>query len=301
MLTVKVKAHAKINLSLDILYRRVDGYHELESIMQSVALHDVVTIAVDPDAEVRTMDPTQLIRVSCDSPEVPADDENIAFKAARLLMRNTGKFMPMRISIAKNIPVEAGLAGGSSNAAAVLVGLNHLWKLGLNRTELMDLGQKIGADVPFCVTGGTALVGGIGEKVTQVKTKIPEFGTVLVKPSFGVSTAEVYRALDLKEASHCNTLGMLDAVVAGDLDRICASLGNLLESVTLPRYHSLQEIKDELVRAGSCGVLQTGSGPTIFGLVPDLASAQKIAAKLESQYPTVIATSFYHKGQEIGE
>ncbi|MBO8126783.1 MAG: 4-(cytidine 5'-diphospho)-2-C-methyl-D-erythritol kinase [Firmicutes bacterium] len=301
MLTVTVKAHAKINLSLDILYRRVDGYYELESIMQSLSLYDLVKVAVDPETEVRTMDPRELIRVAADSPEVPADEENIAFTAAKVMMRRSGYFMPIRIKITKNIPVEAGLAGGSSNAAAVLVGLNHLWNLGLTTCELAEIGQKIGADVPFCIYGGTALVGGIGEKVAPLRRKGPEFGVTLVKPAFGVSTAEVYRSLDLSMAEHPDTLGMMDAVIQGDLEKICSHLGNTLEGVTIPRYHILSEIKDDLLSAGACGVLQTGSGPTVFGLSPTLKKAEEIANKLKDKYPTVLATSFYDRGQEIVE
>ena len=298
MLTTTIRAHAKINLSLDVLYRRVDGYHELESIMQSLALHDLVTLTANPDAEVRTLNPTQLIRVTVDNPEVPSDEENIAFNAAKILMRRSGNYMPLQIAIAKNIPVEAGLAGGSSNAAAALWGLNQLWKLGLTPAELGEIGQKIGADVPFCLQGGTALVGGIGEKVTSVPSKCKDFGVILVKPTFGISTAEVYRSLDLKKVVHPNTLEILDAVVAGDLAGICANLGNVLESVTLPQYQTLVEIKEALLQAGAQGVLQTGSGPTIFGLTSDLEQAQGIAKKLEGKYPTVIATTFWGKGQE---
>ncbi len=299
MLSILVKAHAKINLSLDILYRRVDGYHEIESIMQSIGLHDVVTISVDPDAEVRTLNPTHLIRVATTSPEVPADEENIAFNAAKLLMRHSGKFMPIRINIQKNIPVSAGLGGGSTDAAAVLVGLNHLWRLGLRPAELAEIGEKIGADVPFCISGGTALVGGIGEKVTPVRRRGEDFGVVLVKPAFGISTAEVYRNLELGQAKHPNTLGMLDAIIEGDFTRVVDNLGNLLESVTIPRYQSLQEIKETLLSAGANGVLQTGSGPTIFGLLPTGAAATEVAAKLADRYPTVLATTLFSKGQEI--
>lgn len=299
MLSIVVKAHAKINLSLDILYRRVDGYHELESIMQSIGLHDVVTISIDPDAEVKTLNPAHLIRVATTSPEVPADEENIAFTAAKLLMRHAGKYMPIRINIQKNIPVAAGLAGGSTNAAAVLVGLNQLWRLGLRPVELAEIGEKIGADVPFCIFGGTALVGGIGEKVTPIRRRGEDFGVVLVKPAFGISTAEVYRSLDLAEVRHPNTLGMLDAIIEGDFTRVVENLGNVLESVTLPRYQSLQEIKMALLSAGASGVLQSGSGPTIFGLTPTGAAAMEVAAKLRDRYPTVTATTLSAKGQEI--
>lgn len=275
-----LKAHAKINLTLDVHGRRTDGYHEVEMIMQSIQLHDCLEL------QPREKE----ISLTVSGLTVGSGEDNLIIKAARLLQNLARPECGAAIHLHKEIPVSAGLAGGSTDAAATLRGLNQLWNLGLSQEQLMELAVKLGADVSFCLSGGTALAEGIGEKLRPLP-KAPGFGVILVKPSFGVSTAEVYRGLDLNNLGpRPDTRGMMTALAQGDLAKVADGLVNVLESVTLKLYPQLKEIKQELIRAGCRGALMSGSGPTIFGLTGDVQTAAEIAGKINHLEGRVIVT-----------
>jgi 4-diphosphocytidyl-2-C-methyl-D-erythritol kinase len=254
---ISIKAPAKINLSLDVLHKREDGFHEVEMIMTTVDLADRIELTLLEENKI-------IIDVS--EGFVPSDNRNLAFQAAQLLKDRFNVEKGVRISIQKNIPVSAGLAGGSSDAAATLRGLNELWNLGLSLDELANLGAKIGSDVSFCVYGGTALATGRGEKIKHISAP-PPCWIILAKPPIGVSTAEVYRNLKLEDLSHPDIMKMSSAIEARDYEEICQQLGNVLETVTFKLYPEVQRIKDQMLRFGADGVLMSGSGPTVFGIV----------------------------------
>lgn len=261
-----VKAPAKINLSLDVLYKREDGYHELEMIMTTVDLADRLELSLLNNND---------ITVYSHSRFVPDDERNLAYKAAKLLKERCNVNKGVGITIEKNIPVAAGLAGGSSDAAAVLRGLNKLWDLGLSLDELAEIGTEIGSDVAFCVYGGTALAKGRGEIITPIPAP-PNCWVVLAKPPIGVSTAEVYEKLQLDKVEHPNINEMLQAIHNRDYKGICNNLGNVLESVTLNHYPEVKAIKDDMKRFGADAVLMSGSGPTVFALVQHDSRMQRV-------------------------
>ncbi|BDH59923.1 4-diphosphocytidyl-2-C-methyl-D-erythritol kinase [Lysinibacillus sp. PLM2] len=252
-----VKAPAKINLTLDVLYKRPDNYHEVEMIMTTVDLSDRIGLELRKD---------NLIKISSTSSIVPDDERNLAYQAAQLLKDTYKVNEGVSITIDKEIPVAAGLAGGSSDAAATLRGLNKLWGLNLSLDTLAELGAKIGSDVSFCVYGGTALATGRGEKIEHISTP-PACWIVLAKPKIGVSTASVYGGLQLNGIEHPKTSQMMRAINENDYDLMCQSLGNVLESVTFKLHPEVVMIKEQMKKFGADGVLMSGSGPTVFGLV----------------------------------
>jgi len=252
-----VKAPAKINLSLDVLGKREDGYHDVKMIMTTIDLADRI--------ELELLEQNRII-VTSHNRYVPDDQRNLAYQAAALLKEIFGVKLGAQITITKNIPVAAGLAGGSSDAAAVLRGLNKLWGLNCTIDELAQIGAKIGSDVSFCVYGGTAIATGRGEKIEHIDSP-PPCWVILAKPSQGVSTATVYQNLNLNEIEHPNVDGMIDAITNQDYKQICDSLGNVLESVTLKFHPEVAMIKEQMKRFGADAVLMSGSGPTVFGLV----------------------------------
>ena len=252
-----LKAPAKINLSLDVLYKRRDGYHEVEMVMTTIDLADRLEIE-----EISAND----IKLFSQYRFVPDDDRNLAFQAAKLIKERFGIKQGVSISLEKNIPVAAGLAGGSSDAAAVLRGLNTMWRLGLTSHELAKLGAEIGSDVSFCVYGGTALAKGRGELITPLPSP-PHCWVILAKPTIGVSTADVYKRLNLNEISHPNTQAMIEALQTNDYKKLCNNLGNVLENVTLQLHPEVTAIKEHMIKFGADAVLMSGSGPTVFGLV----------------------------------
>lgn len=254
---ISLKAPAKINLSLDVLHKREDGFHEVEMIMTTVDLADRIELTLLEENQ---------IKVDVSEGFVPNDHRNLAYQAAKLLKDRFNVGKGVLISIKKNIPVSAGLAGGSSDAAATLRGLNELWDLQLTIDELAILGAQIGSDVSFCVYGGTALATGRGEKIKHISAP-PPCWVILAKPPIGVSTAEVYRNLKLDHLEHPNINNMISAIDNNDYQLICSQLGNVLESVTFKLYPQVQRIKEQMERFGADGVLMSGSGPTVFGLV----------------------------------
>jgi len=257
MMRVLEKAPAKINLSLDVLHKRDDGFHEVKMIMTTIDLADRVELVDIPLNEIRIVSHNRF---------VPDDQRNLAYQAAKLLKDRFNIKRGVSISITKTIPVAAGLAGGSSDAAATLRGLNKLWELGLTLDELAVLGAEIGSDVSFCVYGGTALATGRGEVIQQIDPP-PHCWVVLAKPTIGVSTADVYRNLNLQTIQHPDVDGMINALHRNDYEEICSLMGNVLEDVTLSMHPEVANIKDQMKRFGADAVLMSGSGPTVFGLV----------------------------------
>lgn len=256
-LKLLVKAPAKINLSLDVLGKRQDGYHEVKMIMTTIDLAD--RLELTELAEDR-------IEILSHNRYVPDDQRNLAYQAAKLLKEKFNVKKGVSITIEKTIPVAAGLAGGSSDAAATLRGLNKLWNLGLTIDELAELGAEIGSDVSFCVYGGTAIATGRGEKIEHIKTP-PSCWVILAKPHIGVSTADVYGNLKLNRVTHPNVDKMVDVINAGDYKGICDTVGNVLEDVTFAMHPEVARIKAQMKRFGADAVLMSGSGPTVFGLV----------------------------------
>jgi len=265
-LRVLEKAPAKINLSLDVLYKRPDGYHEVEMIMTTIDLADRIELCSLPDDE---------IRIHALNRYVPNDRRNLAYQAAKLIKDKLKIKKGVKIIIDKTIPVAAGLAGGSSDAAAVLRGLNKLWNLGLSFEELAGLGAEIGSDVPFCVYGGTALARGRGEKITELPPP-PPCWVVLAKPDIGVSTADIYSRLDVSTITHPNTEAMMEAIKNRDFEGICKNVGNVLEEVTLKLYPQVASIKEYMLRFGADAALMSGSGPTVYALVRHDSRMQRI-------------------------
>jgi len=264
---ISVKAPAKINLTLDVLAKRPDGYHEVEMIMTTVDLADRVDLHLLGSGQ---------ITLDCSASFVPDDIRNHAYKAALLLKERYRVQAGVRIYIEKQIPVAAGLAGGSSDAAATLRGLNQLWNLGLSLDELAEIGAEIGSDVPFCVYGGTALATGRGETITHLTPPAPCW-VILAKPPIGVSTADVYGNLRVQEiVNHPPTGQMLQAIRNQDFHLMCRSLGNVLEEVTLSLHPQVRQIKDMMMASGADGVLMSGSGPTVFALVQKEGKVHRI-------------------------
>ncbi|MBB6447479.1 4-(cytidine 5'-diphospho)-2-C-methyl-D-erythritol kinase [Bacillus benzoevorans] len=261
-----VKAPAKINLSLDVLYKRPDGYHEVEMIMTTIDLADRLELTLLDRKEIRILSHNRF---------VPDDQRNLAYQAARILQERFSVDKGVAIMIEKNIPVAAGLAGGSSDAAATLRGLNKLWQLGLTLDELAELGAEIGSDVSFCVYGGTALAKGRGEIITPLPAP-PTCWVVLAKPFIGVSTADVYRRLSLNGIKHPNTQEMIEAIEYGDFAGVCSNLENVLEDVTFKLHPEVALIKEQMKRFGADAVLMSGSGPTVFGLVQHDSRMQRV-------------------------
>jgi len=261
------KAPAKINLILDVIRKREDGFHEVEMIMTMVDLADRL--------EMEPLSRDQII-ISSQVGYIPLDEKNLAFQAAQLIKERYGVKQGVYIHLDKKIPVAAGLAGGSSDAAATLRGLNRLWQLGISEQELCQLGAELGSDVPFCVTGGTALATGRGEKLERIANP-PQCWVVLAKPPINVSTADVYGRFRVNKVDqHPSVSDMISALEAGSFSSMCNSLGNVLEQVTLNLYPEVRQLKESMIRLGADGVLMSGSGPTVFGLVSKQAKLSRI-------------------------
>jgi len=288
---IKLRAPGKINWTLDVINKRKDGYHEVEMLMQSISLWDEIIIT----------ECDQGIKIRGNSADMPLDESNLAAKAARLIMDSFDITTGVCIDINKNIPVAAGLAGGSTNAAAVLVGLNKLWKLGLSPARLAEMGTGLGADVPFCILGGTAIARGIGEMLTPLPA-LKGIPLILVKPPFGVSTEKVYKSLDLgKVGFHPDSKKVYDILAAGNLQLLRSNMSNVLEQVTSDLFPEINEIKASLDKAGAVVSMMTGSGPTVFGVFETEADAQQAVKKLKMQYSQVFYLSSYDRGIEITE
>lgn len=272
------KAYAKINLTLDVLNRRTDGYHNVKMIMQAIDLYDEITVELLEK---------EGIVITSDSPFVPCDETNIAYKAARLMLQRADSKSGVSVHISKRIPVCAGLAGGSTDGAAVIVALNSLLGLGLSKSELMEISAPLGADVPFCIMGGTALAEDIG----TVLTALPSFResvVLLVKPPINVSTPWAYKNLKLDGVTHPDVDGMIKCLETGDYGNFYSCMGNVLETVTVPEYPIISRIKKDMLELGAEFSMMSGSGPTVFGFFSDIASAEKAAQSFEKKFDEVI-------------
>lgn len=287
MKELNLRALAKINLGLDVLRRREDGYHEVRMVMQTVYLYDKIVLR-------RTRKPG--IEVSTNLYYLPVNENNLVYKAAKLLMEEFSIPEGVHISLQKYIPVAAGMAGGSSDAAAVLFGMNRMFRLGLSREELMERGVRLGADVPYCLLRGTALAEGIGEKLTPLKPA-PRCPVLIAKPAISVSTKFVYEHLVLDENTvHPDIDGVVAAIEAGDVRAMAKAMGNVLETVTCVHYPVIGQIKETMMEHGAMNALMSGSGPTVFGLFEDKAAAKEALYALKEQNlaKQVYLTDMYH-------
>ena len=265
------KAYGKINLGLDVLRRRPDGYHEVKMIMQMVDIYDTLTFEKREDDQ---------IVLSANREEIPCDESNLIYKAAKLLFDYKQVAYGVNIHLEKKIPVAAGMAGGSTDAAATFTGLNELFELGVSQQELMELAVKVGADVPYCILGGCALSEGIGEVLTPLPNP-PYCEMVIAKPDINVSTKYVYENLNLPELkTHPDIDGMREAIEAGSLEGIIERLENVLESVTVKKYGIIQDIKDEMISLGASNAIMSGSGPTVFGFFGSKEEAEAAKEKI---------------------
>lgn len=257
MIMMQLEAKAKINLGLDVLRKRPDGYHEVKMIMQSVELHDDLEMEVTEEAG---------IHLTCNVEGLPTDGSNLICRAADLLMKEKQVDKGVRIHLTKRIPMAAGMAGGSTDAAAAMLGINELFDLGFTKKELMDRAVRIGADVPYCIMGGTALSEGIGEILSPLPD-MPDCHILIAKPDIDVSTAFVYGNLKAAELTwHPDIDGMTEALREQSLEGITDRLGNVLETVTVPAHPVISAIKEQMKKSGAMGALMSGSGPTVFGI-----------------------------------
>lgn len=271
---LELKALAKINLGLDVLGRRENGYHDVRMVMQTIYLYDDVILKKRKELG---------IKVDTNLFFLPVNEHNIAYQAADLLIKEFGISDGVEIRLTKHIPVAAGMAGGSSNAAAVLFGMNRMFELGLSEQELMDRGVKLGADVPYCIMRGTVLAEGIGEKLTPL-APMPKCYVLVAKPSVSVSTRTVYEKLDSKEiVDHPDIDGLLHGLEKGDLIQVAHSMGNVLEQVTVSDYPVIEEIKNAMKEAGALNAMMSGSGPTVFGLFKERSRAKKALALIRKR------------------
>lgn len=268
---MRLQAFAKINLGLDVLGKREDGYHEVRMIMQTIRMYDQLDMrkSVEPG-----------IHLTTNKKYIPVDENNLVWRAAKLMMGTCGIIEGVSIHLHKVIPVAAGMAGGSSDAAATLVGMNRLFHCGLSKEKLMELGVQIGADVPYCVLRGTALAEGIGEKLT-VLPPMPDCWILIGKPGISVSTKYVYTTLDLNtDTVHPDIDGMKKALEDGNLYGITERMGNVLQDVTIPAYPEVERIKEQMKALGAVNAMMSGSGPTVFGIFDNEEKAQKACQKL---------------------
>lgn len=274
MQQVRQRAYAKINIGLDVLRRRPDGYHEVKMIMQTVGIYDDLLIE-------KCEKPGIFLQI--DKEELPTDQNNLIYKAAQLLLTEKKIQEGVRISLTKRIPIAAGMAGGSSDAAAALRGMNELFNLGYQTQELQKIGVKLGADIPYCVVGGTMLSEGIGEILTPLPTP-PDCTLVIAKPDINVSTKFVYENLHADTLSyHPDIDGMIKALREGSLKGITDRLGNVLETVTTREYPVIEEIKKLMRENGAENALMSGSGPTVFGIFTQEKKAQEAARQLRDR------------------
>lgn len=287
MKEISVKALAKINLGLDVVRRREDGYHEVRMVMQTIHLFDRLQIVRNRSGE---------ITMSTNLPFLPTNENNLVYKAAKLLKDEFRIKDGIDVKLYKHIPVAAGMAGGSTDAAAVLYGMNRIFDLGLSGTDLMKRGVHIGADVPYCLMRGTALAEGIGEELTALPPMV-KCPVLIAKPQISVSTKFVYENLKLNEQTvHPDINRLVEDIRAKDLRKIAGDMGNVLETVTIPNYPVIAEIKEHMMEHGALNAMMSGSGPTVFGLFEheDVAAAAYEAMRASGLAKQVYLTSIYN-------
>ena len=277
---MREKAYAKVNITLDVVGKREDGYHLLKMIMQNIDIDDVITIEKIESG----------IEITCNKPYVPTDERNLAYKAAKLFKDTFNITSGVSINIKKNIPVAAGLAGGSTDCAAVLKIMNKLFQVNADNEKLMELGVKLGADVPYCINGGTALCEGIGEILTPLKP-FKNHIIVLVKPPFGVSTKDVYKNFDLgRVKNHPETDKVITYMNEDNLYEVAKNMKNLLENVTLKKHKVISSIKSEMESLGAIKAMMSGSGPTVFAFFDDMMKAQRCYDEMKKKYNDTFIT-----------
>lgn len=289
MYEMRLRALAKINLGLDVLRRREDGYHEVRMVMQTLKMYDKISIR-------KMKEPG--IRLKSNLFYVPENENNLAYRAAKMLSDEFQLEQGIFIDLQKFIPVAAGMAGGSSDAAAVLYGVNRMFQLNLSKRQLMERGVKIGADVPYCIMRGTVLAEGIGEKLTPLPP-MPSCKVVVAKPQISVSTKFVYENLKLDEvAAHPDIDILLAGIREGNLHKVAANMGNVLETVTIPNYPVIAQIREEMMRLGALNAMMSGSGPTVFGLFDDDKLAERAYSELRegSLARQVYLTGIFNRG-----
>ena len=258
--SIRLKARAKINLGLDVLEKREDGYHEVRMVMQTIGIYDRLILTKIPEEE---------IRITSNLAFLPVNENNLIYKAIKLLKDEYHFPGGVSVDLNKFIPVAAGMAGGSTDAASTMFGVNRLFGLNLSMGKMMELGVRLGADVPYCVMRGTALAEGIGEKLTRI-TPVPHMWILIAKPQINVSTRLVYEQLDMGGIQkHPDIDGIIRAIEAQDVVRIAQSMGNVLENVTVPLYPVIETIKQDMLSHGAINAMMSGSGPTVFGIFPD--------------------------------
>ena len=258
--SIRLKARAKINLGLDVLGKREDGYHEVRMVMQTIGIYDRLILTKIPEEE---------IRITSNLAFLPVNENNLIYKAIKLLKDEYHFLGGVSVDLNKFIPVAAGMAGGSTDAASTMFGVNRLFGLNLSMGKMMELGVRLGADVPYCVMRGTALAEGIGEKLTRI-TPVPHMWILIAKPQINVSTRLVYEQLDMGGIQkHPDIDGIIRAIEAQDVVRIAQSMGNVLENVTVPLYPVIETIKQDMLAHGAINAMMSGSGPTVFGIFPD--------------------------------
>ena len=288
---MRLRALAKINLGLDIIGKRDDGYHEVRMIMQTIQMYDVL--------EIQKKD-TPGITLTTNLPYIPTDEGNLVYKAAKLLMDEFHVEEGLSINLEKSIPVAAGMAGGSSDAAAAFVGVNKIFNLGLSEQELMERAVNVGADVPYCIMRGTALAEGIGEKLTRLPG-VPHMYVLIGKPAVNVSTKIAYGNLNLPAIKeHPDIDGMVEDIKNGDLYSMIPKMGKVLELGIIGKYPVIQKIKDTMEANGALKAMMSGSGPTVFGIFDDKEKMQKAAAVLRrgTLAKTVFATEVFNRKME---
>ena len=266
---IELKAYGKINIGLDVIRKREDGYHDLDMIMQTVGVYDDVIISREDGTQ------TYEIEVSTDADILPNDKGNLAFMAAKVLMEAYDITSKVKIHINKRIPIAGGMAGGSADCAAVLRGVNKLFQLGLTDEQLQEYGEKLGADVPYCIVGGTKRAQGIGEILIDLPTP-PKCYVIIAKPDAFVSTKFVYSHIrPVQIENHPDIDGIIESIKAGDLYGMCEKIANVMEDVTIPEYPIIQKVKDILKSNGAVNALMSGSGPTVFGIYDDEEKAKQ--------------------------
>ena len=284
---IELNAYAKVNLGLDVLRRREDGYHELRMIMQTVDLYDTLTLEKTTEMG---------IVMTCNIEGLPCDERNLVYKSAKLMFEEYKLPGGIRIHLEKRIPMAAGMAGGSTDAAAVFNGMNELYALGIAKERLCELGVRIGADVPYCIVGGTALSEGIGEVLT-VLPNVPDCVVLIAKPDFDVSTKYVFENLHANSLTyHPDIDAMAEAIRAGDLNGVVKVMDNVLETVTEAKYTEITDIKNIMRENGAMRAMMSGSGPTVFGLYEKKEDAKKAADAIRkcNLAKQVFVSSFYH-------
>ena len=293
MKSIELKSRAKINLSIDVLGKREDGYHLVEMIMQTIDLYDIIKITENDIDE---------ININSNSLDIPLNKNNIVYKAAELLKDRFNIKSGLDIFIQKNIPVAAGMAGGSCNAAAVLVGLNKLWNLNLSEKQLQEIGLTLGADVPFCISGKTALAQGIGEELTYIKGLPKDASILICKPNLFVSTKDVYQGLDLDNIKDRpdNKL-LIKCLEEGNIKVLSENMVNVLENVTSKMHEEILDIERIMMDNNALGSMMSGSGPTVFGLFEKEEDAIKGKEKLLEKYNQVYVVRSSERGVEINE